>query len=841
MKFRVSKEYKLETRHSSVSRAVAEEIDNLRNCGIPEQHILGIYLDSQKKNITKRSNSCDSFGYNSTNNGLAKDEPKLGFGKWMNVYNQAIRKWKKISPSDFLPQYMEYVGRKVNDFGIEYGFVAESFVWRSLPDEDILIIDAHPFVITECQKQQDKHISFAFTDAHYYQAYNLSEKKPDLVDLDKVSEKKYQRVLVYAADRSSEEIERTLMELRNKLTEETKTNIYLYTQTRYFNKRNRKPGLWAFLMNHYTIQKIVLIDSQAVRGNPKSRCLVIVQNKKTKNRDIQIQKTRLINENKLATLEFRSVSVQVLGSSDRTLSAIYDTDYNNYENPRKRNKPEEYRFLNEISIWVSFSRDSEGKWRPCYRLYKYPTEEQRRRNVFARGKLIKERITGKWYADKQSALESAEELLLNNSNLARAIRKEVLLEYSDKPISLKTHIFIHLEELRNSGKVDDEWLRAIFFQPNSADSGLCSLEVGIEDSNVINVLQNHVDSLRCSGTDIDEFWNRMKTIFAYACIDGKYKHNPILKVIDKRRENNKDYRNMRGALVNRSFSHDQELVLVNTLCFTGKNLILASLMLTKLFTGLKLNELRALTWGDYVGDGRIKQLSVTKTVSPKGDKVEAIMPEIYRRFVPVATIVAQLLDKRRANGEGKSKNQPLFPDLSDSHKMIPASKFRRFSNKVLKELNLPQCVIPIINEDRSVLSDDINDYSGDIYRTNFEYHAARDALLEEDEIDYLLGRQIRTTEGNYYCDFKNEFVQLLMKVKLDRWVASLLPVTVDRVVHKAEPDEKGQLSVTSNPTNVLEKLSFEFDLQEDYVEQEILLKCFAQFGGKITIEFLQEE
>ena len=121
---------------------------------------------------------------------------------------------------------------------------------------------------------------------------------------------------------------------------------------------------------------------------------MILQNKpKIKCQEILIQKTKLVDKDKIESLEFRRVPFDSFTKRERTLSEMYDTDYIDYSEPNRRQKPIEYLFTNEISIWVTFAR-KDGKYRPYYSVYNYPTPDQARKNTLHRGKSIKTHIPG---------------------------------------------------------------------------------------------------------------------------------------------------------------------------------------------------------------------------------------------------------------------------------------------------------------------------------------------------------------------------------------------------------------------------------------------------------------
>ena len=98
--------------------------------------------------------------------------------------------------------------------------------------------------------------------------------------------------------------------------------------------------------------------------------------------------------------------------------------------------------------------------------------------------------------------------------------------------------------------------------------------------------------------------------------------------------------------------------------------------------------------------------------------------------------------------------------------VIVAQKCRESISKA--EIAQHMLILPD-EESGTELETDINSYGGDIFRTNFREKALNTAGFGLDEMNYYLGIKKPDTFSQYYCDYTNDYVQLMMARKLDRW------------------------------------------------------------------------
>lgn len=836
----ISKEFDYSPVATKVTNKVADHIINLQNYGIDSGKILDIYAESQR--IVRNIKSISSpYQYTSSFLGANKGNPKIRFRDLEKVYNDAVRAWSKIEPNDFIQQYDANLHQCKNNSGIENGFVVEQLLQFSNQDERLLVVDPPPAVV-ETLSKQEREVVFTFTDDRICSAYRSKKGKYKAESIYCLSKMRFNRVLIYASNCSQDAIQTTIELIRPLMIPEKKTFIYVLLQTRYLEKRKSKPELWNYINEKFTVQKISLIDKKTINRGPKKQCLLTLQNHVSKPYEILVQKTRLVDDNTFAALEYRRISFESFHNRDRTLSEMYNTDFVDYSEPAHRDKPIEYEFSEEIKIWISFSRDEEGRYRPYYSVYDYPTVEQLRKNTLPRGSAIKTRIPGKWYKTKEEAIASAEDVLMKDVSLGNLLRKAINNEFSDKAITMKTFVLLHWETMKRNKKFDFARMYKIFFQPYSSKKAICDMLIGDNEDLVKMVLDEYFAEVNVSKTSTDDLLEHMQLIYDYAVIDNRCPINPVRKMIRDRYEIDKTFKEMRSALVNRSLAKEDEIRFVDFIIQDDENRELANMTLTKYFTHLPNSNLCALTWNDYLYDKDIAigQLSVTKCLPDRRQTVKEIESD-KRRFIPLVSIVTDMFENRIANGERKSKNQPLFAQHNNSRKAITSRQLRNYINSVLESLDLSEYAIPIFENNKLAGVNDINRYQGDFLWSNFEYHAYYDALMNPDEIAFIAGREQETTESKYYCDYNDIFVQQIMRVKLDRWVASVLLLEERREFRHADLNGNTPFLIESKPSNELNELCIEIDIAEAITNEDFLLSIKSKFGGSVRIEYFEED
>ena len=153
--------------------------------------------------------------------------------------------------------------------------------------------------------------------------------------------------------------------------------------------------------------------------------------------------------------------------------------------------------------------------------------------------------------------------------------------------------------------------------------------------------------------------------------------------------------------------------------------------------------------------------------------------ERYRK-IPIVRVLDQLLrdhaEKRLKDAKGNAvlDSEPFLYHLDGSKmRYISPNEIREAKVEVEKKLGLDSEEGFATTKDK-VIETDFNRYQGDRFRTNLEYQLSQNSNMNKAEINYLLGRTQESTYAKHYCDFSNDFSQIALKTKMDRWSSAML-------------------------------------------------------------------
>ena len=824
-----------------VTSSFEENVKKLESVCIPSKHIIDIYIESQRyaQNIRDMTNPM-RFIEARESEGEFSD---IRFRQLERAYNDVVRSWSKLKPLNFIQQYEAYVAKYPNNTGIENGIASQIFFRFTTEGNKTLVVDPSPSFIKQ-QKEYTHQLTYTYFEDRYCEMCRYSEEKDTVKDFRHLGKQTYDRVLYFARDGAPEEIQQVLENIKSALIESISTGIYILMPTAYLEKRHSDGELWEYLTKNYTVFKIILMPQSAVNAKTKKQCLLILQNKPTtKHQEIHVQKTKMV-KGQIEALEFHRVPYASFVDRDRTLSEMYDTDHIDYSNLSRRKKPVEYKFTNEISIWVSITQ-KDGKYRPYYSLYNYPTADQTRKNTLLRGKPIKTRIPGKWYDTKEEALASAE-YVLQDKELAKQIRKAVIKRYldEDKPVSLKTLLFVRLEQISGVKGFNEELCNSVFFRPNSATSPVCSLTPSIDDiDGLMSVLSAYIKDNALSDTKADLFMKQMVILFDYAVIEQYYSYNPARKMLNSQGNTRKQTAKMRKEMVNRSFDAEQETEFLRLLLNDDQNTEKALATLVRYYTGLPLNQLCALTRGDCIVDPELNLVMIAVTKEFQYRTLNAVpLPKGKQRLIPVVRPIADKVCEIMKSQCTRSQSVPLFAKPGKNKEPLTPRQLRDYYNSIADKLNIPEIKLSVDVESSSQATTDISDYKSDFLRCNYDFHARYDTKLETESINYLMGRKLETTEGQYYCDYSVKLMQLLMRVQLDQWAARYFAPNPVCGVTRIRP-QNDMISYTVAPSNQHTRTRIELDIDPSCGgdEQSILLQIFARYGAALSVHFYPED
>ena len=833
--------YSLNPSKISVTNSFAEKVEKLKSLGIPASNIIDIYIESQKyaKDIPSLTNPMRFIEARESETEFSD----IRFRQLERAYNDVIRSWSQLKPLSFIQQYEAYVAKSPNNTGIENGIVSQIFFRFTTMENNTLIVDPSPSFIVQ-QKKYHYQLTYTYFDDRYYEMCRYSEEKDSIKDFRHLGKQSFDRVLYFARDSTPEEIQHVLENIKSALMEQISTGIYILMPTMYLEKRHTKGELWSYLTENYTVFKIVLMPQSVVKAKTTKQCLLILQNlSTTKCKEILVQKTKMAKD-KIEALEFRRVPYASFTYRDRTLSEMYNTDHVDYSKPKRRQKPVEYKFTNEISIWVSITQ-KDGKYRPYYSLYDYPTADQARKNTLPRGKPIKTHIPGKWYDTKDEAFASAE-YVLQDKELAKQVRKAVIKQYLDenKPVSLKTLLFIHLEQISGVKGFSDDLCNSVFFRPNSAADPVCGLIPNNDEiNNLIEVLSAYIKDNAFSKTKADLFMKQMVILLDYAVIEQYYAHNPARKMLNSQGNISKQTAKLRKEMVGRSFDSEQEAKFLRLLINDDLNPEKALATLVRYYTGLSLNQLCALTRGDCIVDQELNLMMIAITKEFQYSTLNAKpLPKEKRRLIPVVRPVADKVVNAMKSQYTQSKSAPLFAKPGNNKEPLTPRQLRDYYNGIIEKLGIPEIKLSVNVENSSQAFTDISDYRGDFLRCNYDFHARHDTKLETEAINYIMGRKLETTEGQYYCDYSVKLMQQLLRVQLDQWAARYFSPNPVCGMTRVQP-QNNMITYNAAPSNQHTRTRIELDIDPSSGgdERSILLQIFARYGAMLSVHFYLEE
>ena len=331
-----------------VTSSFEENVKKVESVCIPSKHIIDIYIESQKyaQNIRDMTNPM-RFIEARESEGEFSD---IRFRQLERAYNDVVRSWSKLKPLSFIQQYEAYVAKRPNNTGIENGIASHIFFRFTTTENKTLIVDPTPSFIKQ-QEQYGNKLTYTYSDDRYCQMCQYTKERDNIKDICCMDEQSFDRVLYFARDSTPDEIQQVLENIKSALVEKASTGIYVLMPTAYLEKRYSKGEFWDYLTENYTIFKIVLMPQSAVKAKRKKQYLLILQNKPAKNcREILVQKTKPVDEDKIEALEFRRIPFTSFTDRDRTLSEMYNTDYTDYSQSNRREKPVEYKFTSQTVI-----------------------------------------------------------------------------------------------------------------------------------------------------------------------------------------------------------------------------------------------------------------------------------------------------------------------------------------------------------------------------------------------------------------------------------------------------------------------------------------------------------
>lgn len=511
------------------------------------------------------------------------------------------------------------------------------------------------------------------------------------------------------------------------------------------------------------------------------------------------------------------------------------------------------RFSKEIVLDYSWSK---GRGRFTYYAHRMKDGEYLFDTRY-RGKRLLEHRTF-----RAKTVTEAERLICKNvfdEPLCGVIQKETESAYQGRPISLKTFWFISREELATRS-VYSEQAAAKLFNSQALSDMMSDEKTSLELFTAI-MDQDFSDEPQSERINL---WRQLNCILSYAEKRPNFFKNPVRSHVLSLVNKDKGYIQVRKSLAKRSYEIEEEKRILNHIRehFKEDSRLVGAAI--SFYTGMNDREICALTWGDYqriVGTDYC-QFWVTKTMvrikekngiqNSKGaeEKFGAQMldpdnPYAYRRG-PIVFELGALLDEYKQHvlekyealqtAEGvenaKFEELPLVGGRKDFTRYTDTGQLATARRELDRVAGVEEIIGSAAGKET-----DFNDYKDNRFRSNFRYRASQSCVMTRAEVHYILGIKRPTTFSEHYCDYTNDFVQLTLCRKLERW--SQLHRWKSERETKAEKISSNQNRVRahekSHPRQCAE---FDMEIQSQYEQgvDEKKLKVTVSCPGGVDVQ-----
>ena len=444
--------------------------------------------------------------------------------------------------------------------------------------------------------------------------------------------------------------------------------------------------------------------------------------------------------------------------------------YNLATEDTKQRKTREYRYSAEISLWYSWSPNSKrGKYHFCA----LPSKRQSNHNSINRGTSLTRFV---WFSAKtEEAAASAVAAGLELADFRQTIQKELEKLHKIAGMSFKSYYYCCRDELAEKPVYNRE-IAELLFTSEAFDTLRTSDVYTLEDYQ--QVMDGFLASISNKKVRI-QYWEQLNLLLNYAERAEHIESNPVRGFVYGEREKDERYREIRAALVKKSFTIDEERAVLDYLeqKFLEDSLFLGCAI--RFFTGISVSEILALTWDDFNKLTFLDAgyLFVTKDLRKKKVNRYAVDdPKV--RLVPCCPQLYRFLKQRKNFVEVSLKKAGIkMDDLpivsannNDLTKRASVDQIKVATAFLIKKAGISENKIRLPIKDRK-REEDINDYHGELLRANFEYRATETCRMTPGEIAYILGRQPPDTFSRHYCDYGNIESQTVLVRKLMRWDA----------------------------------------------------------------------
>ena len=737
------------------------------------------------------------------------------------ILNKAISEYRKVDPY----RYIQYVKYRKQYGNLEADYVImkkalENGSSRSLS----LVVDAPPNIVEGIEKDIDHfgEMIYGFSSKELEQIYSqmklngktalicpggnpIQIKMQSKITSDGKIECKYGlysynneekiRQIVFYVDDDNKDLLVSFLEGIGNYIDQNSTKITLVMQERILNEKFR-----INILKRYDFDHILVMPSDIYTGNNKKHIVVSLMPHNTENRLARInrlyfypmyayteQKRR--QENALSTIEGyvvkdaweMSVSQENFSrhilQCNKSVTSLYSEGRPRQEKVYKRKQSIRINFTPEIQVWYSWNN---GRGRMSY--YGVSTLEQLKRNCSGHGRKAKiiVPITAKSYEDGVNRISKK---LLDDIRLNQVIISEMENEYKNNTeLSLKSFWYCNRNEFLKCEDYDDMVAQSLM---EIKYIGEIKSDALIRSESIVQEIEKATPGI--TKEKEMKLLKQVEFMVRKGIENERFQYQDVITYVNSLKRKRTRLQKVRSALIKKSYSLKEEK---DMLCYIKAHMATDITYLgaaISFYTGMANCEIAALDWEDIhalEGSKSHHCFYVYKIKTQTG--VELIEPdkkEHYRR-IPIVNELEMLLDSQKPT-DLKLKKDNTKKDNTSEKKKIEGTKIfskmvkgesvrctpddiKRAKNNTEKSINI-EPLIAEGNENGKGISTDLNQYNGDRFRTNIRYRMLQTCAMTVAEVEYILGLKQDSTYARHYCDFTNNFVQISLQHKLERW------------------------------------------------------------------------
>lgn len=875
-------------------------MDEWKKLNLPSKHLLELYIRVRSE---RKGSELQTEPFPTNNN----QNISLNFQEYHDILSGIMKKLSAYAPIRFMRQFEAVFYPKENLSGIENGLAYTEFIEQGEKASHLVMIDPNPYLVEQLSmiKEVDDinrfrdRLVLCFTDPLYAEIYQKARelKKYSVKAFDEVefSSADNVRCLYFCRMHREKGDKKDLLEvlssrinhIRDKIVFAPKHKLYLLLPTAMLDRDAACEGLRPEIMKSFLLEKIFLIDSKAAVSDTYKKISFVtlgIQQKKSTPEKIQKRKVTLQRfilpdanmvedassgdrDNEVAVEQGQTdklvadvrelrgqkeykILASVLFSNRATLHELYAAAPSANRHHKKRNSSELYKISAEIEFRYSGKVNLDGSIKPRI-IFQGSVARKKGINYKEEKKKLHFEERTRKYPSIDAMYENIERISFEDNELRSMIEESVVNAHGKNPLSLKSFLMLHYLVFM-SKKPNEDLFNKVFCAPHSYRFPICKLVIATAtQEDIMNAVDQTTVLLQLSEAEVDALWHQIHILLAIAEGRGLIPENPILSIIKKLDNQQKQETFFKKNMTEKILSDEMEFLLLNDILKNKDEPGLALGVVIKIFTGLSYAEVCALVWQDYFKllDHECMVLNIEKRFEDKKTVPIWYLSELKIRTIPIVSYLEPLVTawREKCREEYKkfniNKSEERFLPMIHSMKnpMIPVTPdaLRRFGNKYLQKYLPDGLALRLADKDGRKKEYNTGEYGGDFLRENFRDQALSVAGLEGSEVCYMLGISASGTFQVNYTGHDKPIHLLRIRDKLDVWFSKRMPelCNVDGVRKKItlSSERGGYESILSNQPM---ELVFRVPITEQ--TPDIAFDIFNRLGFSATFEWIED-